>query len=857
MSIRGLTVEESDKLRLAIKQSESGKEKQPYSAVNQLGFVGAYQFGTMALKDLGLIKSTASNANSALTNPNNWVGGMTLQKFFADSALQDQLFERYANLNYSRLSSKGVITSTTTSATIAGYLAVAHLLGSNGAYNYSKGKNGADANGTTAEKYFKIGANAVGGSATAPTPGGTTTPPGTNTGNQKPVSPTIPTNTATQVTIDANNVRPNILGRFASYNPIFTLSVISINALNNATYKENKREYGKIIARSGGGYADNRVETANTSWYNPSGKFDFYIDNVVISSLISYDSANLGSNAIKVSFDVIEPLSMGIFLQSLELAAYPEFKDFKDAPLLLSLEFTGFDQDGNMIPIDDDLDRHFPIRIVGIELTVSGGKSVYSITAIPYNEQALTDQNAKFKEDVIITGSTVAELLSEGPNCLANVINKKLREVAKDSKNTTGLANMVAIGFPRIVYDDTAPIPTDVNEIGKSSMGFDLSTGGECGMPADNVVYGSVNAPPNRASIIYDSTSRSFRFPQGTSILQAITSVILMSKYCKENALKSQGSIPGMKKWFRVETRCMVLNDDAYGTGTVPKLMTYDIVPYEVHEHRIAPPNNIPTGYNRLVKEVIKSYSYVYTGQNTEVIRFDLKYNAIAFTTIYADKNAYNKNAYNQIGSQGVGEKSTPTEQTSESKADIKDTPGAVARGSMYERRVYDGGPPDDYKTLVAKNFHDALLRSPIEQVGVDLEINGDPYFLSDTGLGNYTDPTISFNLTKNGSMNYRNSEVDILIIYRSPNDIDPSTGIMDFGKLELSKTFTGLYQVLQVDSTFRNGKFTQVLKCIRRPMQQIDEILTPKDPDPGLSLPAITYTQVGVVNKEVPGQWV
>ncbi len=617
-------------------------------------------------------------------------------------------------------------------------------------------------------------------------------------------------------------------------------------------YKENRREYGKIVARSGGGYADNRVSTANTSWYNPTGKFDFFIDNVVISSLITYDSANLGSNATQITFDVTEPLSMGIFLQSLELASYPEFKDFREAPLLLTVEFIGHDSDGNLIPIDDEMDRHFPIKITSIDMTVNNGKTVYSISSIPFNEQALTDQNTRFKEEVTITGSTVKELLTEGPKCLASFVNTKLTEMAKDSKNTTGIANMIAVNFPQIVYDDSKPIPTDINEIGKSSMGFDLNTGGESGLLADNIIFGNVNNPPDRSKIIYDSTARSFRFPQGTTIIQAITSVILMSKYCKENALKSEGSIPGMKKWFRIETQCHVMSDDAYSTGTVPKLLVYNIVPYEVHEHRIAPPNHVPKGYNHLVKEVVKSYNYLYTGQNTEVLRFDIKYNAIAFTTVYADKNAYNTDAYAQTNSQGTGQKTSPAEQLSENKAGINDAPGGVSRGTLESRQKFIGGPPDDYKSLVAKNFHDALLRSPIEQIQIDLEIAGDPYYLSDTGMGNHTDPFISFNLTKNGSMSYRNSEVDILIIYRSPNDIDPATGIMDFGKLELSKTFTGLYQVISVESIFRSGKFSQVLKCIRRPMQQIDEILTPSLPDPGLSLPYITYVQT----TNMPGAW-
>jgi hypothetical protein len=70
--------------------------------------------------------------------------------------------------------------------------------------------------------------------------------------------------------------------------------------------------------------------------------------------------------------------------------------------------------------------------------------------------------------------------------------------------------------------------------------------------------------------------------------------------------------------------------------------------------------------------------------------------------------------------------------------------------------------------------------------------------------------------LIANGSLRMDNREVYIQINYKTPSDIDESTGLMKFDNNYLQSLFSGMYRVLQVDSTFSGGQFVQTLQTVR-----------------------------------------
>ena len=133
-----------------------------YSAVNQLGYSGKYQFGAAALVDRGYIKREAYNAyrNDALSRPESWTGKDGIKNredFLRNTQIQESVMFEQLTANYNTLVQTRAINASDEKTTIAGMMAVSHLLGPGGANTWKKTGTGADANGVGGGEYYNLG----------------------------------------------------------------------------------------------------------------------------------------------------------------------------------------------------------------------------------------------------------------------------------------------------------------------------------------------------------------------------------------------------------------------------------------------------------------------------------------------------------------------------------------------------------------------------------------------------------------------------------------------------------------------------------------------------------------------------
>jgi hypothetical protein len=911
MSIRGLSSEQTQSLQQAILKRESGGNyAQPG---NQFGFIGGYQFGAAALEDVGLLKPGASKGgNSALNNPNNWTIPGGKQAFLNNPQLQDQSFQNLANRNYNTLARKGVIGANTDPGDVAGYLGASHLTGAGGAIKLSKGEIAVDGNGVKSLDYFKLGKASVTGAAAGPTVEKITNVAAssaaavTKTPKITPASQAgqlSETGVGNQVTVDSGVSAPqedivlpiqNPLEMFSSFNYIFTLSCLSPAQINfpDSSYKAGN--LGNIVLRSGGGQPDNRVSTAYTSSYNPDGKFDYYIDNVRYEVLMIYDKRTSGSNATVFSFDVTEPYSMGTFLQSLQLAASNAgFVNYLEAPFLLTLEFIGYDDNGNVVNLPSGR-RHLPIKLTQAAMDITSAGCKYKVEAIAWNEVALSDLNNLLKTDVGISGATVQEILQSGKNSLQYALNTRLQEMSKKSEIKSAPDEIVII-FPKELSSNSSSSSTEsdsatrsvnsnsssvnsrltvnrvdglliqsensLSNLGSSKMGFDMTTSGHSKLVDDGFVYDKESGIFNRGKISFDKTSRTFMFAQGTSIVNAITEVMLMSEFCKSAVEENKNDNAGMKTWFKIETQVYSLPSTAgnNGQGRPPKLLIYRVVPYKVHSSRFIAPSSAPEGYEKLKKEAVKVYNYIYTGKNVDILDFKINLQAGFYTPVYADFGQYGKqNTTTSTSSASAVPPTTPLKVANNDNGQgVEKNVGQIQQGSEITPSRAGGGPYDDNRSIVARQFQEALLNSPADMLTAEITIMGDPYYIADSGIGNFSNTNSGrMNITSTGAIDYQSGEVDIIVNFRTPIDIDPTTGYADFGATNLVEGFSGLYQVTEVENLFSSGKFTQVIKTVRRLKQNV--AATPAAPsataggDTG-EVPGVTTQSGATVNPKSP----
>jgi len=107
--------------------------------------------------------------------------------------------------------------------------------------------------------------------------------------------------------------------------------------------------------------------------------------------------------------------------------------------------------------------------------------------------------------------------------------------------------------------------------------------------------------------------------------------------------------------------------------------------------------------------------------------------------------------------------------------------------------------------------------------VTIDLEILGDPYWLVDSGFNNYfasaRSPTAQ--ITDDGTMNYESGNVYIYLTFRTPIDVNTTTGLYDFSQVGEESPFGGIYRIVLCENTFVDGNWKQKLKCVRMPGPQ------------------------------------
>jgi hypothetical protein len=194
-----------------------------------------------------------------------------------------------------------------------------------------------------------------------------------------------PTKSSSLAKKNLPNLVANPMEQFASYTVLWTLACLSPKQFNNpSSYRNNSSSLKNIIFSSGGRYNDQRV---NTFFGSP----EYFINNFTMNCVIGSNEKTGNSNAIKFSFDIIEPHSMGLLLQSMQNAAvkagYLSYLD--NTPYVLKMDIQGYDELGRVIKTIKS--KYFTLKLTSTTFTVSEGGSIYKVEATPYNHHGFSD----------------------------------------------------------------------------------------------------------------------------------------------------------------------------------------------------------------------------------------------------------------------------------------------------------------------------------------------------------------------------------------------------------------------------------------------------------------------------------
>jgi hypothetical protein len=658
----------------------------------------------------------------------------------------------------------------------------------------------------------------------------------------------------------------NVLENFASYSPLWTLACLSPKEFNNPdTYRKNN--VFKTVVFSSAGRAD--AQRVGTAYGTP----EYYINNFIMKSVIAPTPKTGNTNSIKFDFDVYEPYSMGLLLQSLQVAARnSDYSGYLEAVYCLKLEFLGFGESGNRIEYIKP--KFFTIKITKATFQVTESGSMYKVEAVPYNHQGFSDQITTLYNDIKIYADsdkgTVEELLTSGTRSLCAALNKVEEDLVKNkrikikdvydiqfpvkasgfasvsgSSPSDNRATVPASGIKvttRSVGGSSLQTPSDkeINDVGKSDFGYSQSNGGNFIFKNPEDVIDADTGVVKRDLMIIDPKNRLFQFSQGQSILSMINQIILSSQYAKDNLTPDRD---GFISWWKIDVQIELLDFDDT-TGEFAKKFTYRVVPFKVHHTIFSNPNAAPIGYAELSKKIVKRYDYIYTGQNVDILKFDILIDNLFFSG--ANSSPENKSAQvTDRNDDGISEQTNSLAKTGTGPAPAGQAANLgrarVRRDPALLEKSVGGSNTKDTEQMVAESFHKAFTDNIANLVKVNLEVLGDPYWMADSGIGNYFAPEDAQNsqLTVDGTMNYEAGDVFVYLSFRTPSDIDEATGLYLFPTIGKDSPFSGIYRVVMCENVFADGIFKQKLECLR--MQgQINEFKglppaakeQPKEPD-------------------------
>ena len=601
---------------------------------------------------------------------------------------------------------------------------------------------------------------------------------------------------------------PNILEQFISYNCLFTFACASPAQLNSQSYRSGPLP--NVIVSSAGRDGAARVQTAY-------GAPEYFIDNLSIANFVVPTNGTGSGPWSKLEFEIFEPYSMGLFLQSCQVAAtnlgYTSYHT--QAAYVLRLEFVGWTAPGESMTVGP---FNWLVKLMNATFTVNEAGSTYKVECFPYNHVALSQQMNKVFNDVKLVGKNSNEVLVDHPEfSLISFLNKREEQLVKDKKKTyEDKYNIVFVGdnpYGRKPGNDLEFTPESQGGTEKPKRAGDI--------------YDEASGKIIRGKMSINPKEKSLQFSQDTSITNIIDQVILSTKEARDRATKedlidSQGRVT----WWKINVDVKLLELDPK-LNDYAKDITFRVQPYKIHHSAYLSPSGTSKGITACKSAAQKEYNYIYTGLNTDIIKFNIEIKNMAFTSIDPNKVEDSGGAANPSITTSVPGPTLTSKQTAGATTPSVGGSASPAKLEMATGNIpFKGGSGQtSTEQKIANEFYMAYLNSVGNQINLDLEILGDPYFLPEVGYSNFHSESED-QVTENGTMNHEATDIWVVVNFRTPADPDAGgaaaakAGLYYFPEGQAPSPFSGLFKVTKVEARFKSNLFTQVVSGFRIPAQ-------------------------------------
>jgi hypothetical protein len=551
-----------------------------------------------------------------------------------------------------------------------------------------------------------------------------------------------------------------------------------------------------------------------------------------------------------------------------ELGSY----NYIDQPYMLKISFKGYDSKNKIIEESTKglSTRYIPIRFTNFSFGVGVEGTTYNVEAVPYHSIGISSHKSTIPANIQLEATTVGEFLVKE---LTTVTNKTVNTGQRDGGNPGGIrvqkeqlenvqgglagylnnleqdhvkqklktvADVYAFELPEVIGKSQIML-NELVDIAKAKNEKD----------PEKIAKQQLNIPD---SFEFDKEKQSFAIRAGTPIIKVIHSMLRTCSYMldqvqkfdlKRDEKEAQGYEENRKKpinFYRIVPRVELLSDQ-FDTirNCWAKKITFVIQQYDM------------TGkdYENLgqaqIQDYVKSYRYLYTGDNTDILNFDIQFNAA-----YFQKGLYNIAQKSKQYSTGIT--NTNPQAIAEGHTALAEPNGSSNIFPRMREIVTDTGtskqindPRVSDRGSVIDHFMDDVFDQGADLVSLNMNIVGDPAYiqttdLRDVSIDSFNAPAFNKSLSLNP-----NKEWHIYIEFKNPPDFNSRTGLMKGFDINVggeadvnAPTIDGYYRLTEVRSTFNNGQFSQDLIGVRERIQALSYAKT-SDQNPSTNLNART----------------
>ena len=654
---------------------------------------------------------------------------------------------------------------------------------------------------------------------------------------------------------------PNPLHSYPSYTYSLSLHLLTKDEWN-AIALSGEYTPSNVLIASAGRY-DNSSFIRNQNFTD-----DFYIENLILNSVIGQTENNSGSNSIDLSFTIIEPYGVTLLDRIIDATKElnPPEPNYLEASYLLQIDFFGSDDTGTIVHPIPNQTKHIPIRILSMDINVTVKGAEYKFTACPYNHGAFSQATQQTPANFEITADTIQEFfsISEPPKGYTQdtrseqvdngygqgtIYRKKSYASAVNAWNET-LKNKKDLEVPDVIdfVFDPDIAKAKIVEKGKLPPKWapysDLS---------DKQAIAKGETTGLAADINFNI--KTYAINSGSSIESVLNYVIKNSSYILDQIVNPADFNGDLNKYIAAKKN--LENEPFWWYKIIPKviLLDYDkirqkrgrLIQYHVVKYAI---RNMKVDFAPGAKATkpLKVYNYIYTGLNRDILDIDIKFNAAYYTSVTS-------NAGKGLAEQGVAEQNESADKVDYSgQQDANAIQPVKIVPIVGDQRSQATGQAQSGKSVLAGDAVRSILNSSQgDMLNLSLKILGDPQYIKQDDIFYPPDQNDPQNLiTDNGSIKTDGGQVYVQVSFNAPTDINESTGMVYYNPKYATSLFSGMYSVLTVESEFSRGQFTQKLEMVRLPNQPTLDYTSGTKKDSSLLERNSEFTQLPAINPNV-----